>query len=164
MSIVRPAPVLLSAVLALLLTAPGCPTAPAPEPDVPVEPEECGARALPWGPGGGDMLAGTDCIACHTEGGHAASTLTIAGTVLRSATCPEPVEGAQILVTDATGTERALLTGPTGNAWTEEALQPPFRFAVEMDGEVLEMQDETEIGSCNWCHEDGTLLGFVYPP
>ena len=163
-ALVRSPPLLLGSVA--LLLAGGCPSDPEPEPDpqMPIEAEDCDTRALPWGLGGDNMLPGTDCIACHTEGGHANTVFTIAGTVLSSATCPEPVEGVEVLVTDAEGTDLTLTTGPLGNVWTDEPLEPPFLFGVRMNGEVLEMEDEVESGSCNWCHEEGTLLGFVYPP
>ncbi len=156
-------PFLIFASLALLLVV-GCPSEPELEQETPIAPEDCATRALPWGEGGGDMLPGTDCISCHRVGGHANTRFTVAGTVLSSATCPQPIEGAQVLVTDAGGEELTLTTSPMGNVWTDEPLEPPFLFAVEMNGELLEMQDVVESGSCNRCHEDNTPLGFVYPP
>ncbi|MCC6528205.1 MAG: hypothetical protein IT373_36500, partial [Polyangiaceae bacterium] len=86
----------------------------------------CALTEPAWGLGGDRMLPGTDCLACHAPGETAqGSPFTVAGTVFRSASCPEPVAGATVHVEDANGTSRALVTNEVGNFFTPDALVAP---------------------------------------
>ncbi len=128
-----------------------------------VETPDCDAEHLNWGRGGEFMHPGSDCLTgCHEPDGNAESTFTLAGTILRSATCPEGVEGAIVHVVDAEENEIDLTSNEEGNFFTDEAVVMPYVVLVEVDGEVHEMITSTTNGSCAFCHSEGSPLGFVW--
>ena len=128
-----------------------------------VDTSDCTTAQLNWGRGGEFMHPGSDCLTgCHEPGGNAESTFTLAGTVLRSATCPEGVEGAIVHVVDAEENEIDLTSNEEGNFFTDEAVVMPYFVSVEVDGALHEMVTSTENGSCAFCHSEGSSLGFVW--
>jgi len=146
--------------LALFTCAPlllaGC------EEDADDDSRACEAEHLDWGRGGEYMLPGTDCIDCHRPRASASdSAFAVAGTVFTSETCPTPVEGAVIHVTDGKDRTEELVSNEVGNFFSTRRLEPPFLFAVEYGGEIEEMEHAVDSGSCNRCHADGSRLGFV---
>lgn len=122
----------------------------------------CADDHLDWGWGGELMLPGTDCIECHRARSSAPdSAYSVAGTVFASATCPTAITDATIHVTDGNGRTVTLRSNQAGNFFSEQRLEPPFLFAVEHDGVLVEMQYPVESGSCNRCHAPGSALGLV---
>lgn len=119
----------------------------------------CDVTEAPWGEGGADMLPGTDCLACHVDGGRAADApLTAAGTVFAAEDCPDVVEGATVTLTDAQGVTITLTTGPTGNFSTDVALTPPLSVRVETPAGAREMGMAAPSGACGSCHVDGDFV------
>jgi hypothetical protein len=126
-------------------------------------PDECSLEAAEWGHGGELMLPGTDCIACHQEGGSAAdSPFTVAGTVFVSDDCPEPVQGAVVHLVDDDGVTLALSANEAGNFFTSAPLTMPLEVSVEYQGVEVHKPRPLNAGSCNMCHQpDG--VGHVRP-
>ncbi|MBI4954664.1 MAG: carboxypeptidase regulatory-like domain-containing protein [Myxococcales bacterium] len=123
----------------------------------------CSLTEPAWGLGGDRMLPGTDCLACHAPGETAqGSPFTVAGTVFRSASCPEPVAGATVHVEDANGTARALVTNEVGNFFTADALVATFTVSVEVDGVVEPMVSGAPSGACGSCHQGDGAPGWVW--
>jgi len=126
--------------------------------------QSCTSTDFDWGRGGGDMLPGTDCNACHRSGGHAESVFSIAGTVFESTTCPTGVEGVIIRTTDATSATVELASNEVGNFYTDEPVEPPYRFSVESGGAMTTMIATTSSGSCGECHVLGSDLSLLARP
>ena len=115
--------------------------------------EECAPGVSGCGGEGPNMLPGSDCLACHTQGGdREAPVWTIGGTVFadRYGTASAPT--ARILITDATGQTVTLNPASTGNFYTSQRLTPPFSASVETDAGTLTMSTTVETGTCNSCH------------
>jgi hypothetical protein len=124
----------------------------------------CDSDELDWGRGGEFMLPGTDCIECHRPGANAPeSVFTVAGTVFVAPTCPTPVEGAIIRISDARGRSAALIANEVGNFFTAADLRPPFQFSVEYGHDAARMEYAVDSGSCNRCHALDSRLGLVPP-
>lgn len=130
--------------------------------DVPSEKPQCTATAPDWGRGGEWMFPGSDCLECHRSGGSAARhPFTIAGTVFRTATCPEGVRDVTVHVRDALGTELRLRTNEVGNFYSSAVLQPPYRLAIEYQGVFRQMLRRPDTGSCGSCHRADNGIGYV---
>ena len=56
-----------------------------------------------------------------------------------------------------------LRTNEVGNFWTQGLLTPPYRVAIEIDGEWTWKPGELHVPSCNTCHEAGSGVGLVTP-
>lgn len=139
------------------------------------EPEVCGGE-------GGQMLPGSDCLACHSEGnlvddkGVARAKesedgeedgpfFSAAGTVFADLDGTEPLEGALVRITDANGTLVELTTNAVGNFYTDDALTPPLSAEIEVDGEIAQMTETPDVGACNTCHAcDGSVGGKLTGP
>lgn len=134
--------------LAMLVLFAGCGGTPAPVASPPCE------TTLDWGHGGALMFPGTDCLHCHTMGGRAASHFTVGGTVFSSSACPAPATSATVTLTDANGTQASLEVNEAGNFFTDLALTPPFKVAVEAGGKRVEMK-ALATGACGMCHKPG---------
>lgn len=102
------------------------------------------------------MLAGQDCMQCHS--GSAANALSaptwsVAGT-LYTAPDADPnagVEGGLVHVTDATGVQLTLRSNLAGNFYSADTLIFPLEVCVERAGATRCMQNVVQ-GSCNGCH------------
>ena len=124
----------------------------------------CEAGRPDWGRGGALMLPGTDCGGCHVDGGHAeASAFTAAGTLFRSAACPDPIAGATVHVVDSVGTRLDLATNEVGNFYSTAALVPPLEVSIEVAGVVTAMGSKASNGSCGACHGVAGAQGYVAP-
>lgn len=131
-----------------------------------VSADEC-ASGLRWV--GGDeesprMHPGGDCIGCHQDEGEGPDYL-VAGTVhslLGEADGCFGVEGAEVEITDADGRVWSLPTNEAGNFYlsaNDGPLSPPYRAAVLMDGQRMEMAAPVSEGSCATCHTAQGLSG-----
>lgn len=111
---------------------------------------------------GPTMRPGEDCLSCHSAGGEAAhKPWSAAGTVFRAADshADEGVMGATVLLTDARGRRLELVTNASGNFYTAEALELPYRVEVHWQGRTLAMPEEVTSGSCALCHTQTGLGG-----
>ena len=123
----------------------------------------CPEAPQEWGRGGGLMLPGTNCVACHHPAGSArGSPFSVAGTVFRAPTCAAPVSGAKLVVTDGKNRRLELTSNEAGNFYSAMPLEPPLRIAVEVGGVRREMETLSPHGSCGACHPTDRRLGLVY--
>lgn len=118
------------------------------------------------------MRPGDDCLRCHSEGSPypQAKHWTLGGTVYSQldAGAESGVAGAQIVVSDASGSEIERLTSnAAGNFYTATQLPAGFRVAVEYEGKSVEMPCPPPAGNCGACHSSppiGGPLGRVVIP
>lgn len=116
------------------------------------------------------MRPGEQCLSCHRQGGQASRRpWTAAGTVFRTATSNEGVEGATIVIEDAAGKRVSLVTNAVGNFYTADVLAKPLRMKIRYDGREKEMPIPLDAdGACNACHSHpdpiGEALGRIRIP
>lgn len=106
---------------------------------------------------GGEMLPGSECLACHSSGGakeegEEGGTFTAAGTAFADLDGTAPLAGATVRITDAGGVIVELMTNNVGNFYTSDALTFPIDAEVEVDGTVKPMASSVDVGGCNSCH------------
>jgi hypothetical protein len=98
------------------------------------------------------MQPGADCLTCHD--GNQAPQWTVAGTVFSAPTAPleAGLQGALVVVTDATNRTLTLQTNEAGNFFTAEALVGPLVVSIQNGNTRMEMGASPSSGSCNSCH------------
>lgn len=101
---------------------------------------------------GPTMMPGEDCLGCHSGG--EARGWSFAGTVFtrEDAAASDGVQGVTVIVTDANGKQVKVRSNEAGNFYSAERLTPPLRAALSRGGQVVEMEDTFQNGSCNTCH------------
>lgn len=119
---------------------------------------------------GPEMNPGFACNQCHVrdnaESGEGdAPVFAFAGTAFPSAHEPSSciaadAAGAEIIVTDAGGTEFSAVANAVGNFFLEEgALVLPITARVVVNGRVRKMDKPVPFADCNLCHtQDGTRV------
>jgi hypothetical protein len=124
----------------------------------------------------GEMQPGVSCDGCHKLGGQATTILfDIAGTVYPTAHEPDQCYGtssAQVVITDANGTDHTLGVNAAGNFWNYDyvgvgAIATPYTAKVVNGGKSRPMLTPQTNGDCNSCHtQDGAsgALGRVILP
>jgi len=97
---------------------------------------------------------GADCTACHA--------VAYAGTVYAAAGSLVPVMGAQVTVTEASGTIINMFTDRAGNFWSQGG-SPSAGYTTTLAGSLLQMIRPATTGACSMggCH-DGTAVQRVY--
>jgi len=115
---------------------------------------------------GGQMLPGSDCLLCHTNGGaNEASPYTYGGTAFMDIDGLDPLSGAIIRITDADGNVTEVDTNAVGNFYGTGALVFPILAEIEVDGQVRSMVTPVQTGACNSCHVcAGAAGGKLYTP
>lgn len=128
--------------------------------------EECAPGVSGCGGEGANMLPGSDCIACHSQGGdREAPNWTIGGTVFTDQYGSAPGAGVRVTITDATGQSVTLNSSSVGNFYTSQRLTPPFTASVETNEGTLTMGAAVDTGACNSCHScDGEAEGKLFAP
>ena len=113
--------------------------------------------------------AGQPCLVCHGSAGPNHPEFSVAGTVYRTQTTAEALQGAVVTLTDAEGAMRQIDTNRTGNFYVEAgAWQPvyPMRVSVSSGGVTTDMKTHVgREGSCATCHTDPSgpaSAGHVY--
>ncbi len=132
--------------------------------DTPVVEDDCAVTGFDWGWGGDEMLPGTDCLSCHSEGERAETIFTVAGTIFTSNGCEEGLAGATVSITDDVGTTLDLVSNEVGNFFDTTPLVPPLRVTVKTDAGEHEMESAFDSGSCGACHELDSFEGLVSGP
>lgn len=126
---------------------------------------------------GPDMMPGYACISCHADSnaatGDDAPIFGFAGTLYPSGHEPDgcvspDAEGAEVLVTDATGKTFTVVAQASGNFFFDEgSIAPPFRARVRFEGREREMVLSQTNTDCNACHtatgENGAPGRIVLP-
>jgi hypothetical protein len=102
-------------------------------------------------PGSGNHNAGLACLSCH-DGGGDAPTFTMGGTVFSTSSGGAPVVGATIVVVDAAGMERRLVTRTNGNFYSIDRIVFPVRVHATRCPDARAMSAEVPDGNCNACH------------
>jgi hypothetical protein len=130
----------------------------------------------PW------MLPGENCQACHNPNGQAfKKPWSVGGTIYADFAATTPLEGADIIITDARGQSITLQSNGAGNFYTAEDVQAPLKnIWVGMNGSYTNMTcrflaagyfpGQPVDGACNYCHSNNppanvpaTPLYFVVP-
>jgi hypothetical protein len=114
------------------------------------------------------MHPGVACDTCHKIGGSATKfPFDVAGTVYPTAHEPDDcdgVTGAQVVITDANGTDHTLAVNAAGNFYNLDyvligAIPMPYTAKVVANGKVRPMISSQSNGDCNSCHSvQGTQL------
>jgi hypothetical protein len=100
----------------------------------------------------GHHNAGLDCMSCHNNNNPNISQFTVAGTLYSALTGGNAVAGATVEVTDSAGKVLPLLTGTNGNFYTEQPMTPPLTVRASACPADLHMQNPSQVGACNSCH------------
>ena len=118
---------------------------------------------------GRDMLPGSNCLACHTQGlmpedDEPDKWFGIGGTIFTDATGEQGLEGAIIRITDANGDVTELTSESSGNFHSKTMPVAPLRAEVEVNGVVSKMGMEVQTGACSSCHQcEGEAGGKLVP-
>jgi ABC-type nitrate/sulfonate/bicarbonate transport system substrate-binding protein len=96
------------------------------------------------------MNPGQACLNCHS--GKKQPTITFGGTLFNSATGGSAVSGATVTVTDTNGKVVSVVTGPTGNFYTSDALVFPATVQISKCPDTVSMVAAAASGDCNSCH------------
>jgi hypothetical protein len=99
--------------------------------------------------------SGAACLSCHRM---YAPLMTAAATVYPDAAGSAPVEGATVILTDATGAELRIVSTLMGNVYTAEALAFPVRAEVSLCPHHRVMPSPAASGECNSCHGFGSRI------
>ena len=110
---------------------------------------------------GENMLPGRACINCHKAGGQAPEAdvrWTVAGTVYGSANSMCNSGGlagvkVDILKMDGTTVQFSMQTNASGNFYSLQALEVPFKARVSMGGKTQMMTGAMATGNCPSCHQ-----------
>jgi hypothetical protein len=106
--------------------------------------------AASGGPSG--MNTGQDCVSCHGSGQSPA--MTAAGTVYSTATGGSGVSGATVTITDNGGKKITMVTGSSGNFYTNSAIAFPATVVLSKCPDTQTMPTTITKGGCNssGCH------------
>ncbi|MFT5583056.1 MAG: hypothetical protein ACI9VR_000633 [Cognaticolwellia sp.] len=118
---------------------------------------------------GENMLPGSNCLACHTQGlmpehDEPDKWFGIGGTIFTDGTGEQGLEGAIIRVTDANGDVTELTSESSGNFYSRAKPVPPLRAEVEVDGVVRQMGTQVDTAACSSCHQCGGSAGGKLVP
>ena len=105
-------------------------------------------------PSGGEHNAGQACIVCHAAE-EEAPLFTIAGTLFASPSEDAPKVGATIVVLDAMGVERKLVTRTDGSFWSTQGYVFPVQVMATScpDARPMIAPVDAAGGDCNSCHD-----------
>ena len=119
------------------------------------------------------MRPGGACISCHKQEGEG-PVFAIAGTLFPTAHEPNDCNGvsssagAQVVITEASGTSHTLTVNNAGNFFLESRnFAYPYQAKVVYDGRERVMVEAQKDGDCNSCHtEAGTMKapGRIFLP
>jgi hypothetical protein len=132
--------------------------------------EACAAGVADCDGESGQMLPGSNCLACHSEGAMPEEDepelwWTAGGTVFADLDGSAAADGVTVRITGADGAVVELTSNDVGNFWTREALVFPISAEVEKDGAVLAMVATQMTGACGSCHAcDGSAGGKLFAP
>lgn len=120
-------------------------------------------------PGSASHRPGDPCLSCHSIGGSAEPTLSVAGTVIRTSVSArsEGVSGVTIAVVDASGRSLELVTDDAGNFYTDEPVSAPLRASIDSQAATIHMPVDAPSANCNTCHRspgaNARALGWIRP-
>lgn len=100
--------------------------------------------------------AGQPCLTCHGGHGPGSPELSIAGTIYKTRTGTDALEGASVTVQDAAGSKRVFQTNRVGNFFvTKTEWDPVYPLFVRLDFDGKKKVMQTRIGgqgACAFCH------------
>lgn len=109
------------------------------------------------------MNAGRACLSCHGKSNPSGGVpLKIAGTVYSAATGGSGVSGATVTVTPASGSPIKIVTGSSGNFYSNAAITFPATVEVSKCPDVVTMPVTITSGDCNSCH--GSTTARIHLP
>lgn len=126
---------------------------------------ESGRRWIGDDEGHPEMNPGKPCVACHNQASDAPK-FSIAGTFYASQSQSDGcfgAAGAEIVITDANGSELRLTSNNAGNFYSSAAIALPYSAKVIHDGKELVMQAQQQSGDCNSCHLAGGTRISPFP-
>ena len=103
------------------------------------------------------MNSGQACVSCHGPGGEN-PRMTVGGTVYASATGGTAVSGATVTITGSNGTKLTLVTGRTGNFYSNSAISFPATVEVSKCPDTKLMAATIPSGNCNDCHDSSMRI------
>jgi len=104
--------------------------------------------AASGGPSG--MNSGKPCITCHGSGQSPA--MKIAGTLYSALTGGSGVSGATVTITPASGSPITMVTGQSGNFYSNSAVTFPATVQISKCPNTVTMPSTITSGDCNSCH------------
>ena len=78
--------------------------------------------------------------------------MTVAGTVYSSATGGSGVSGATVTITGNNGAKVTMVTGNTGNFYSNSTISYPATVQVSKCPDTQTMPETITAGNCNSCH------------
>jgi mono/diheme cytochrome c family protein len=105
---------------------------------------------------GPEHRPGQPCLACHTDGGRAGPSFSVAGTLYRAKDDLTPLAGAEVRITDSAGRAFRMRSNCAGNFYmrpSEGIPAGPYWITLAYGDYTIEM--ETPVyreGSCATCH------------
>ncbi len=114
---------------------------------------------------------GQPCTTCHDGKLGSPPEFSVAGTIYRNATDPEPARGATVMLTAADGATYQATTNGAGNFYvTPQQFTPsyPMKASVAFGGVTVKMFSEIgRAGACGDCHSAparSTSAGHIFVP
>jgi hypothetical protein len=99
------------------------------------------------------MNPGTACISCHSGANPSAGVaITLGGTIYSGVSSTTAVSGATVTITDSKKVVTTLVTGSTGNFYTNKSISFPAQVAVSKCPDTATMISTVSSGDCNSCH------------
>ena len=110
------------------------------------------------------MRDGEACVACHGKGGssskaYSKAPMTIGGTVYSADTGGTGVSGATVTVTPASGSPIKMVTGSSGNFYSNAAITYPATVQISKCPDTASMKATlTNAADCNSCHDSTSQI------
>jgi hypothetical protein len=112
--------------------------------------------AATGGPTG--MDSGQPCLSCHASS--YAPSMTVAGTLYSAPTGGTAVSGATVTITDSNNAVIAMVTGSSGNFYTNATIAYPITISISKCPDTVTNPAPSEIGECNSCHDSSMQIHF----
>jgi hypothetical protein len=110
------------------------------------------------------MNTGRPCLTCHGKSNPSGGVaMKIAGTIYSAATGGSGVSGATVTVTPASGSPIKMVTGSSGNFYSNSAITFPATVQVSKCPDTATMPMTISTADCNSCH-DGTTNVRIHLP
>jgi hypothetical protein len=123
-------------------------------------PSVCTSGKMWTGAESANMAPGEPCLGCHLTNNKRkfwfGGTVYPTGHEPNDCFGPSTMAGAQVVVTDSTGTDFTATVNSVGNFYVQQTgtFTPPFSAKVVKDGKTREMGTKQMDGDCNSCHTE----------
>ncbi len=110
-------------------------------------------------PGPSGMNPGQACLGCHASA--VQPNFKLAGTLYDTVSGTNAVSGATVTVTDSNSAVTTLVSGTSGNFYSNAAFAFPVSVSVSKCPDTVSMSSKPSTGDCNSCH--GTSFRIHLP-